>query len=466
MKINRFHRILGMLLLTGFILTSCDKWIDPEINISENSPTDVPLNLLLPSTQASLFYVLGGDHSRAPSIFMQHQSGVDRQAAAFEVYNYTESDVNNLYNTLSATVMKNLEIMQRKSIETNSPHYEGVTNILTAFTLGEMTDVWGDVPYYEAFKADITGNRTPKYDAQQKLYATMDSLLVNAIAKLQATTSVFTPTATADLIYKGAAAGREKWRRLAWTLRLRYALHLEKHNGIQPVIALLENPNAIFMASNADDFQFKFGTAASERGPRYNFESSRGDIRAAKFLVDLMNATNDPRRPAYFTQVGGAYVGSGPGQNLANASKMGPFYGAMDAVVPTVTYVEFKFIEAEARFKNNQKAAAADAYNAAVTASLAKHNVTDAAWLAANAAETEQTITLEKIMTAKYIALYLQTEVWSDWRRTGIPVLPLAANAVETQIPRRFPYPLNERLYNPNMPAGLTITQRVWWDKP
>jgi len=463
MKRYKFSNIvIGALLLLAFAFSSCEKWIDPDINVSENSPTDVPLNLLLPSTQASLFYVLGGDHSRAASIWMQHQAGVDRQAGSFDTYVYVESDPNNLYNTLSATVMKNLEVMTRKSAETNSPHYAGVTNILTAFTLGEMTDIWGDVPYYEAFKADLTGNRTPKYDTQEKLYGTIDSLLTTAITHLQAATSVFSPTSTADLIYRG---DRTKWRRLAWTLKLRYKLHAAKRGGYAAATAVLTDNTAIFIDANANDFQFKFGTAGVERGPRYNFESSRGDCRAGKFLVDLMNSTSDPRRSAYFTQVSGAYVGSGPGEFKTASSRMAPFYGAMDAIVPVVTFVEFKFIEAELKFRANDLIGAASAYNAAVVASLAKHSVTaDQNWLTANASETAASITLAKIMTGKYVGLYLQSEVFSDWRRTGIPALPLAKNAVETQIPRRYPYPLNERLYNPNTPDGLKITDRVWWD--
>jgi hypothetical protein len=452
------------IFLAGLLMFSCEKWIDPDVNLSENSPTDVPLALLLPSTQASLFYVLGGDHSRAASIWMQHQAGVDRQAGSFDVYIYNESDCNNLYNTLSATVMKNLKVMKQKSIDQNSPHYEGVVNILTAFTLGEMTDIWGDVPYTEAFQADLTNNKTPKYDSQQELYGMMDALLVEAIAKLQAPTSVFTPTATADKNYAGV---RDRWRRLAWTLRLRYALNQAKRSGYAAANAILTNPDAIFLSANADDFQFKFGTSAVERGPRYNFESSRGDIRAGAHLVNMMNATSDPRRPMYFTQVSGAYVGSAAGQNLTAASRLGTFYGAMDAIVPTVTYVEFLFMSAELKFRASNLIGAAQDYNAAVTASLAKHGATDAAWLAINAIETDATITLQKIMTGKYVGLYLQTQVWSDWRRTGLPTLTLATNAAETQIPRRYPYPLNERLYNGNnMPSGLTLTDRVWWDMP
>lgn len=464
MKKNIFNILTGILLMLVILFGSCEKWIDPEVNLSENSPSDVTLSLLLPSTQASLFYVLGGDHSRAASIFMQHQAGVDRQAAAFDVYNYNESDCNNLYSTLAATVMQNLVNMRSKSVAQNSPHFEGVANVLTAFTLGEMTDVWGDVPFYEAFQANITQNKTPKYDSQQRLYQTIDSFLVAGIAKLQEPTSLYSPTTTSDLIYRG---DRVKWRRVAWTLRLRYAVHLSERAGnLNNVTSILNDPTAIFIDQNANDFQFVFGTAGAETGPRFNFNSNRGDIRAGKFLVDLMNSTTDPRLAPYFTQVGGVYVGSGPGEFRLSSSLMGTFYGARNSPVPVLTYVEYLFLVSEINFRlgGANLVASANAYNAAVTASLAKHAVTNAGWLATNAAETDATITLEKIMTAKYIALYLQSQVWSDWRRTGYPNLPVATGAVETGIPRRYPYPLNERLYNPNTPAGLTLMTRIYWD--
>lgn len=68
-------------------------------------------------------------------------------------------------------------------------------------------------------------------------------------------------------------------------------------------------------------------------------------------------------------------------------------------------------------------------------------------------------------MNQKYLSSFLQIETWTDWRRTGFPAFQLATGAVINEIPRRLPYPDDERLYNgDNMPAGLTITSHVWWD--
>jgi hypothetical protein len=452
---------LSALLLVGVVLVSCEKWIDPEINVNPNSPTDVPLGLLLPSTQGAMFYAFGGDHSRAPSIWMQHQSGVDRQAYAFDRFQYLESDVNNMWNTLNANALKNLYEMRKKSVDTESPHYAAVSNLLTALILGKNTDVWGDLPFYNAHQGE-GGNLTPSYDSQEVIYNVIDSLITVSITQLDATQSTFSPTAVADLIYKGDL---EKWKRMAWTMKLRYKLHLSKRQGYDAAAAVLNAAGATFMQSHADDFQFKFGTAANARSPRFNFTSSRGDIRAGKYLVDLMKSNDDPRIPVYFKPVEGEYIGSPPAGQILAASWLGVFYDAADANVPVLTYDEFKFMQAEILFNTGNANGAATAYNDAVKASLARHGVSDAEWEATHANETSASISMERIMMGKYVALYLRTEVWNDYRRTGYPNnLPAPADAVINEIPRRIPYPLDERLYNPNTPSGLTLTSKVWWD--
>ena len=454
---------ISAILITGAILFSCESWIDHDLNKSPNAPIDVPLSLLLPSTQGALFYSFGGDHSRAPSIWMQHQSGVDRQAYGFDRFQYTESDVNNLWNTLNGNALKNLQDMRTKSAENESPHYSGVANLLTALALGKKTDSWGDVPFYEAHQGE-TGNLTPRYESQETIYNVIDSLIDVSITQLGATQSLFSPTSTADLIYRGDL---EKWEKFGWTLKLRHKLHLSKRTGYQPALDLLNNANANFLESHEDDFQFKFHTTSDARSPRFNFNDNRGDIRAGKYLVDMMVANDDPRLPVYFKEVEDVgYVGSGPAAQVSAASWMGDFYGAMDAFVPVLTYDEFKFMEAEILFNTGNAQGAADAYNEAVIASLAKHGVNDEAWEAIHADEDAGSISMETIMMGKYVALYLRAEVWVDYRRTGFPNdLPAPADAVINQIPRRLPYPLGERLYNGNnMPSGLTLTSRMWWD--
>jgi hypothetical protein len=66
-------------------------------------------------------------------------------------------------------------------------------------------------------------------------------------------------------------------------------------------------------------------------------------------------------------------------------------------------------------------------------------------------------------MNQKYIALFTQLEVYNDWRRTGFPTLTKATGAV-TEIPRRMPNVLTERLYNSNATLVSDMSVPVWWD--
>jgi len=68
-------------------------------------------------------------------------------------------------------------------------------------------------------------------------------------------------------------------------------------------------------------------------------------------------------------------------------------------------------------------------------------------------------------MTQKYIAMFTQPEVWSDWRRTNLPALTPNPDATIGEIPRRFPTCIDERLYNSNAEVVGDITLPVWWDE-
>ena len=52
----------------------------------------------------------------------------------------------------------------------------------------------------------------------------------------------------------------------------------------------------------------KYEATATGENPWYQFLNDRTHLSVSKTIYDLMNARNDPRIPAYFLQVDGAYV--------------------------------------------------------------------------------------------------------------------------------------------------------------
>jgi len=73
---------------------------------------------------------------------------------------------------------------------------------------------------------------------------------------------------------------------------------------------------------------------------------------------------------------------------------------------------------------------------------------------------------LEQIITEKYVASYgVAIEPWTDWRRTGYPVIAPPANAVVSFVPRSLYYPQSEIDLNPNAKQKTGLDVRVFWDK-
>jgi len=77
--------------------------------------------------------------------------------------------------------------------------------------------------------------------------------------------------------------------------------------------------------------------------------------------------------------------------------------------------------------------------------------------------------TLQNIIEEKYVTLFLNPEVWNDYKRTCFPsIAPAPTSSAPgsaprtTPIPGRLPYGLSEINANPNLPTtsstGVTIS--------
>lgn len=451
-------KLIFPVIIIALLSGACEKWIDPEMNIDPNNPANVSMAQLIAPVQTNVAYVLGGELARWDCSWMQQITGLQSQAADADIYIINEADVTSAWSwNLYAPGMINTKLMIEKADASSSPHFAGVAKVLMAYQLGVTSDHWGDIPYSDAFKG-FENDFTPEYDTQEEIYTSIFSLLDDAITDLNAAESLFSP-GSEDLIYGGDL---DKWEKTAYALKARYSLHLEKRKGNSAYTdALAAIANAY--TGNDDNMSVPFGSAYNNSNPMYQYESERaGYYSANTTFITMLDATGDPRKAVYFN----GEEGSPSGEPNLNAASVGPGYASTDSPIDLISYAEVKFIEAEARFKlNATDPLAVDACNEGLKASLLNEGVYgDGTWYNANKIDAAS-ITLEKIMLQKYLSSFMQVETWTDWRRTGIPSFTIATGAVINQIPRRYPYPDEERLYNgENMPTGLTITDHVWWD--
>jgi hypothetical protein len=454
-------KIFISLISFALLFSSCEEWIDPSINDDPNNPADVDMPQLVAPIQVNLAYIVGGEMARWECLWMQQIAGLQSQSAENDIYIIGEADVTNAWSyNLYSPGMINTKILMDKAVTKKSPHYSAIAKILMAYQLGVTTDNWGDVPYSDAFKG-LKYEFKSKYDTQESIYSTIFTLLDEAIAEVDAASSLFSP-GNEDVIYGGDL---KKWKKTAYALKARYSLHLSKLKGASAYNDAL-NALAKAYTSNDDDFKVVFGEDYTNSNPIYQSEQERsGYYGASATYMDMLGSNEDPRKDLYFDGT----LGSKPGEANGDAALIGVNYASASSPVYLMSYVETKFIEAEASFATNDKARAVAAYNEGLKASLEREAVNDSVfkadhWYDVNKV-TEATITMEKIMTQKYLSSFLQIETWTDWRRTGFPTLVKATGAVTNEIPRRLPYPDEERLYNgENTPKNTSITDRVWWD--
>lgn len=457
--------IVIMLIPAMLMWSSCEKYLECEdCKTDPNNPSVTTPSMLLTIGEVVTFSNYEGNLARVPQIWTQHLAGTDFQYFEFAKYNQTDNDLENEWNQLYGDCFINMKELL-DDFGAGNPWYTGMAKVLIAVNLGLTTDTWGDVPWAQALQG--TENLNPAYDSQEQVYQAIQSLLDDAIADLgqPAESNTLFPSSD-DLVYGGDP---NQWIKIAWALKARYANHLSKRDPVGSATAAINNFNSAISAgftSSADDFNAVHGAAGNELNQWYSFNNERSNyIKMGETLVELMKSINDPRLPFYAAQDdNGNYTGTPAGDNTTSTSNMGDYFSSPAAPAPIVTYVELKFIEAEAKFRSGDLTGAANAHNDAIKAHVALiTGGPDAAFETAQASETSGTITLTKIMTQKYIAMFTQAEAWTDWRRTDIPNLTPVSGS--QGIPRRFVTPQGENVNNANSPKETNLVKKMWWDE-
>jgi starch-binding outer membrane protein, SusD/RagB family len=474
---NKRHATAGVALSLALLGVGCDSWLSgPGLNENPNNPLDASAIARFVAVQASTFTRLEGQVARFAGIYTQQLIGSNNQQQLQGTqYGVSELDVSGFMSGFyTGGGLFGLRQVQEMAIEADDAFLEGIAKVWEAYSMGTATSVWGDLPYSEAVTPGIT---SPKLDTQRDIYLAVLALLDEGIARIQADAATGNcAPADGDLVYCATATARAtqkaRWIAAANTLKARFQLHLAEREGAARYTAAIaaanlginEAPTTPFQAMHGQapgDFRALHGSTANvDANIWQQFLAARQDIVAGHELVALLKARNDPRLTAYFdaNQLGHIWGMDADGNVVSTGCATGTAGAACRAAAvvntsvrrqptfrqPFITWAENQLILAEAKFATNDSAGG----------SVHVNNVRTAVGMPALAAPTFQ-----DVMYEKYIAMFQNIDVWSDFRRRCLPLVkPYLANA---EVLGRLPYGSAERTSNPNVPLPASYPDKT-----
>ncbi len=469
-----------ILIFIILIFISCSKELD-KANINPNQP---------PTTPASTLLTAGSERIASMLSSPLNMNYIDCWAQQFakiayideDRYYYYNGDIDDFWKAFYADILSNFEAEINMSAAENNTNMKAVGQIMKAFTFSIITDLWGDIPYFEALKGDSI--LTPKYDTQREIY-------FDLIAQLKICRDLLDiekEEVKGDIIYNGDIL---KWKKFANSLLLRFYIRISKvepfvaQQGIEEILS--DHDRYPIFTGNSDNTKVSYLSYAPYENPLYTYKQTLDSHGVSKTLIDMMLQLNDPRLPVYAlpADADGEYRGMSNGVDnyeIPQANTLSRI-GSMFKDEPTapsylMQYSEVMFIIAEASLNGwNTNESASDAYENAIRASMNKCGVEMGDYMDNPSVNLDMVENqYEAVANQKWLALFTQgTEAFAEFHRTGYPstIQEVPASIFPgLGVPCRLPYPNSEFSLNYDnvTKASLGIEsfmfgKKMWWAK-
>lgn len=480
-------------LVTGcmfFFVAACTKSFD-DMNTDPNKPTTAPATNVLANSIRSIASTLYGERlgiyyegfyagQTAPGIFI---------GASYE---YRDEIVTGQWSSLYYA-MNDLQKVISQSAEDGNKNMQAAALTLKVFAAQYLTDMWGAVPYTDAFKGE-EGQTRPAYNTQEEVYNTM-------LGELETAANLFNEGSidalgSGDILLNGNVTA---WQRFCNSLRVRLAIRISNvapEKAAQVLQAVFGDATKYPVLNEGENVLLNWVGASPYNEPWFTYLTSSANYYAmCSTLIDTLKTYNDPRLPVYAQRITAAdpnnpspddYAGLKAGEPSSNfsvstVSKIGQRFGYNAAgFSPFMRYAELCFIKAEALQRGLISGGnAKDEYEKGIKASMLENGITAyndyitapaVAWSGTNA-------DLKKIYLQKWISIFKQSpEAWSEARRTDVPLMtavPFDYHGSHNRPAFRYPYPNNELTLNgenirPHL-DGLDNNdyfwgKQLWWD--
>ncbi len=476
-------KLIYSIVIISAVFTSCNTELDINSDPDLLSAASAPLSAQLPAGITGIIGSEGAGMAIFGGFWSQYwtQSNAANQFKDIDNYSAGTADYNFIWNGMFDALGDIRNVKRRALAEENWKYYL-IATTLEVQASQVLTDMYGDIPYAEA---NLTSIVAPHFNTGEEVYDLMIKDLDDALSKDLATSLGSNP-GNDDLIFSG---NMDKWTQFANTLKLKIFMRQtgsSRASIANAGITALLNGGTSFL--NEDAAMKVFKDEINQSNPLYEYVVRRlnvaTNLRMSTTLSSFLTENSDERKGSYYNS--GNALNQGDYNSTAGAGTIATVKLSATTPVFLMTKEESLLLQAEAleRFKSGVGAKAL--YDAAVTANFQRYSLSAATLLnGAYAYPSSGTFDtkLEAIITQKWISSFPGNgfEAFFETNRTGYPKtstvpqsnasyvpgqLAYSANgSTAGQFPKRIAYPLTERNPNPNCPALVPITTKVWWNK-
>lgn len=470
-------KILYSLLFSMCLFSACTTNFD-DYNTNPNSPdwgTINPSSLLEQTLNGGSSDLLNQTRTLNGELMQYTVSGTSLNAYhRYAINNSIQSGSWNAMFKWAANADHMYKLADKAGEGKEYQNSKAIALTLKVLFASNATDIFGDIPYSEAFEARDGGIDKPVFDTQKDVYTALFRDLEIANDLYDVKSSIVRPEK--DLMYGGDMA---KWKKFTNSLHLRLLMRLSNRDaemGVsQKLQEILGNPTKYpIFTSNADNATL-FYSGVKPFANRYGDEvwGDKVDRKCAENIIEMMSPTSDPRIGRYFEKKSSDWKGQPSGEYLGEGDASGISYikkatlGDPTSPYSFMKYDEVLFIVAEAAKRNmipGGEALVKENYDKALRASIEWWYSIDTSLKQEEKDEMNNLIdeyinvkmpydgTLGRLLDQKYIAMFwVGYEAWHDYRRTGYPTLRIGSETQnEHVLPTRYAYPMNTASTNPD----------------
>jgi len=365
----KYSKVLLLLCLV-LLLADCKKDKFLNVNNNPNYPANVPVNLVLPTCEANIGYMVGNTLGIYGGLWAQYWTQdptYGSQYGNFDSYLNIPSDNDNVWQALYTTAT-NLNFIIANA-DTTQRNYKAIAYIMKAYDFQLISDGWGDVPLSQALKG--SANVSPSFDPGQQVYDSITSWVYTGISSIDPNRG----SPAEDLIYPGATnSTMAEWQKFANTLLLKMYLReclknpSRAQTGFAKLNTLMTTNGTGFLTTasapgtnSGDDAMLYYTAVTFQQFPLYATQVylQVQNLTASATTINYMNTLNDPRISDFYQlDANGAYGGEIQGDYKALSGQPDVNFSPIskEIISPTsstrlLTVSESYFLQAEAQVR-------------------------------------------------------------------------------------------------------------------